>query len=130
TLDVQVGEGHAVQLEWGFRYPVPTVDGTRNEVRVPLHPAPEDPPRDRSTEARLVESLSELSVIPSLVRRDLSGLLVPLARVSLAGTDTVTFATQVLPRLQSRDDVQVTIHGQLAEYAEAQSPPVVHLETA
>src|SRR5690606_20849632 len=28
TLDVRVGEGHAIQLEWGFRYPVPTVDGT------------------------------------------------------------------------------------------------------
>ncbi|MDQ3359184.1 MAG: DEAD/DEAH box helicase [Actinomycetota bacterium] len=138
TLEVTYEPGHRVRLAWGFAYPVPGAGSggdsssrgdTDTELRLPLEPTPQDPPRDAGSEHRLLESLRELDGIPRLQHRPRQGITRPHQTSTLTGIDTLTFTTEVLPALQARDDVRVSVHGEPADYAEADDDPVVHLQT-
>ena len=131
TLEATYRPGHRLELAWGFAYRVPADDPASGptEVRVALAAGPQDPPRDLEHEQALLDSLTELSVLPGLRVRSATGALHPHPRSGLTGMDTVTFSSQVLPLLQARDDVLVDVVGEPAEYAEADQAPVVHLES-
>ncbi len=129
-------EGHRCSLEWGFVYggtvsedqeaeAVPVSTGTR----VGLDYAVYDPPRDLEVEQALLGSLVELQRMPVLQHRAASGGLHPVASLTLTGLATATFAAEVLPLLLQRSDVVVTVAGEPAAYVEADTAPVVHLQT-
>lgn len=152
TLEAAYRPGHRLELTWGFAYRMPTLGTTDThndigtdistdtgtdistntggtEVRVGLDAGPADPPRDLEGERALLSGLTELHAIPRMLHRSVTGAVQPHQQSTLAGMDTVTFTTQVLPVLQARDDVLVHVLGEPAAYVEADEAPVVHLET-
>ncbi len=135
-LTVSFEEGHRCSLVWGFVYGTDATDeqavnegSTSAGTRVALEYAPDDPPRDLEAEQALLGSLAELSSMPSLQHRAATGAMHPTPTVTLTGLATATFAAEVLPRLQERDDVSVTVTGEPAAYVEAEVAPIVHLQT-
>ncbi|MFX0537254.1 SNF2-related protein [Ornithinimicrobium sp. Y1847] len=128
-LRVVPEDGHVLQLEWSFRYAVPSSDGGVERVLLPLVAGAYDGPRNEQAEAEALRALVPvLERLPSLVDRE---PLVPrpYPRVTTGGQLTVRFASELLPLLQERDDVEVEIDGELADYEEAPEAPVVRLST-
>ncbi|MDF1487417.1 DEAD/DEAH box helicase [Tessaracoccus caeni] len=105
-------------IRWGFRYRVG--DGV-HDVR-PL-PSPADPPlRQPAAEAALVAS------VPAGAWRDRDERERPRLRdADLTGFAMVTFATEVLPALHERDDVEVELTGVIPQFQEAEHAPQIAL---
>ncbi len=120
-LAVTFSPGHVVDLAWSLRYQVGD-----DVTTVPVHPEPGGPPGDRAAEATLVNGLDVLDGVPGL-RIEVGGehRLVPQNRLS--GWKTATFVEQILPVLASRDDVEVTVAGEPAEYHEVHETPSVEM---
>jgi len=119
---------HGLAMRWTFRYAVG--DGT---IDVPLlwNAAPVDPrgaeiTRDTAAEEALLGSLEVLDAVPGLriPKPGLSRLAVVL-EPELTGMQTVRFIRDVLPTLEQREDIDVTVVGQLLDYAETVDSPVI-----
>ena len=122
---------HRLRLHWSLGYSVG--DGV---IDVPLlrhAPATGDStdpvPRDPGAEEALLSGIVALDELGAV-----AGLRVPkpgLSRLALvlepdlAGMDTVVFLRDVLPVLKARDDVDVTVVGELLTYVESTATPVV-----
>ncbi|QDO89475.1 DEAD/DEAH box helicase [Ornithinimicrobium ciconiae] len=127
-LEVRFLDNHVTKLSWSFRYAVgqqvhtvPLLRGTENVSRVV---------RDVGGEEELLASLDVLDEAP--------GLRVPLPGKSrlgvvidpvLWGWATVQFVRDVLPELQERDDIDVTLIGEPLVYTEADEAPLVEFST-
>ena len=155
VLEVTVGEGHVLHLQWSLAYAVPGAGGAGpgtdgadsgatgagsgpggggSVVTVPLDDELGAVGGARGvTGAGPAEVLAavvpDLERIPSLVERPLGGTPHPRATITLAGHPCAVFATEVLPALADREDVEVRVEGDLPDYGEAEEAPVVHLET-
>jgi superfamily II DNA or RNA helicase len=116
--------GHEALLRWSFRYVVGD-----ESVTVPLVAGGQEPARDPEAEAALVADLSILDVVPTLrVPVDAKRRLLPEQR--LRGLETATFVTEVLPVLEQREDVEVSVEGTPLAYAEADAAPLVTVSTS
>jgi superfamily II DNA or RNA helicase len=116
--------GHQALLRWSFRYVV----GDQS-LTVPMVAGPQEPARDPEAEAALVAGLSILDVVPTLwAAAGAKRRLVPEQR--LGGLETATFVTEVLPVLEQREDVEVSIEGTPLAYAEADAAPLVSVSTS
>jgi hypothetical protein len=110
--------GHHLEVRWEWSY---RVGGT--ELRATLGTA-RDPFRDTEAEARVLRGL-RLPPGPGVpFRATADGLgapggLFPGARHTLRGFEAMTFSTEVLPLLSSRDNVRVELTGQVPDYHEA-----------
>jgi superfamily II DNA or RNA helicase len=124
ALEVQFESGHVTELRWSFAY---AVGG--EAVRVPVVPGTdgdETAARDAAAEDRLLASLDVLDAVPGLrVAAVGRRRLVPETRIG--GLDTAVFATEVLPALQGRDDVLVTVEGSVLDYAETHEVPLIEV---
>jgi len=115
-------EGHTAWLEWSWLYPV------GDDVRtIPL--ADHSIPGFRQLEAEQVV-LDRLSTGPL---GDRPGLLPTIAGrprlsspVSLVGMGAATFTEYVLPWLETCEDVDVVIDGDVPQYGPAIGDPIVH----
>ncbi|NHA68116.1 DEAD/DEAH box helicase [Phycicoccus flavus] len=122
TLDVTAEPGHRTHLRWGFRYGGPT------GVSVGLGSDEPDPMRDRAAERRLVEALravpeaAEFAPLWQVVAQQPH--LVP--EVRLHGFSTIGFSA-VLPVLGDLPDLDVTVHGEVADYSEADEAPLIQV---
>ncbi|AXH97931.1 helicase SNF2 [Ornithinimicrobium avium] len=129
-LDLTPEPGHVLQLAWCFRYTVPSVDGGAVGATLPLERGPQDPPRDHDAEEAVAGAAAALlHDIPFTLDRGRAAPW-PHPRSTVSGRATVRFVTEVLPRLEALEDVEVEVHGELATYEEAQEAPVVTLETS
>ncbi|RIK17447.1 MAG: helicase SNF2 [Acidobacteria bacterium] len=129
-LDLTPEPGHVLQLGWSFRYTVPSVDGGSAGATLPLERTPQDPPRDHGAEDAVAGAVAALlDDIPFTVDRGRRPPW-PHPRSTVSGRATVRFATEVLPRLEALEDVEVEVHGELATYEQAAEAPVVTLETS
>jgi SNF2-related domain/Helicase conserved C-terminal domain len=110
--------GHHLEVRWEWSY---RVGGT--ELRATLG-AVRDPFRDPEAEARLLRGLN-LPPGPGVPYRATAdglrapGGQLPGSRHILRGFEAMTFSTEVLPLLSSRDDVRVELTGRLPDYHEA-----------
>ncbi len=127
ALQVTYAEKHQVTLRWGFVYA--RVGAQDSGTRVSLERRLDDPPRELEVEHGLLGSLIELAAMPMLQQASASGVLHPIASVALEGLDTARFSSDVLPHLQRREDVIVTVTGEPAVYVESDTSPTVHLQT-
>lgn len=77
-------------------------------------------PRDRDAEERLLASLDVLGRVPGLLTA-IPGKMRPgvVVEPRLRGWETAVFVREVLPVLQARDDIDVSVIGELLDYAEA-----------
>ncbi len=125
ALRVEFEAEHRTRLLWTFHYTVG--DETAD---VPLaRRAAEDPwagARDVEAEEELLASLEILDAVP--------GLRIPQAGTArqrivvepvFQGWATATFVQNVLPALEARDDVDVTMVGARLDYSEITEPPIV-----
>ena len=134
-LTVTFEPGHVTRLRWTFRYAVGQVTHD-----VPLLPprnsqdhhagSPQPVVRDPDREEALLSSLDVLDGAPGL-RIPLPGKarLGVVLEPELTGWATVQFARDVLPALQERDDIDVTLVGEPLPYAEVEDGPVVQVST-
>jgi len=124
-LEVRFEAHHRTRLRWTFRYAL------GHQVRtVPLlrAPASEDGPlvRDSAREEELLASLDVLDGAPGLrVPLPGKGRLGVVIEPELDGWATVLFVNDVLPALEARDDIDITVFGEPLDYDEADEPPVV-----
>ena len=131
ALRVSFEEDHRARLRWTFRY---RVHGDAVDVpllRDSVHDADAAAvPRDAAAEEELLASLDVLEAVSGLriPKPGLTRLAVVVAP-ELAGMDTVRFRRDVLPVLEHRDDVEVTIEGRALTYSENLAPPVVSVST-
>ncbi len=120
TLTVSFGQGHVVELAWGFRYRVGPV-----VIDVAVG-ATGEPVRDRVAETEL---LTHLPHEPwGVVDGPAGPRLVPAFR--LTGSDAAYFASDWLPTLESSEHVLVTIQGERVDYRYVESAPQVSLSVA
>ncbi|MGL5851234.1 MAG: SNF2-related protein, partial [Phycicoccus sp.] len=121
ALQATFEPGHRVHLRWSYRY-----GASESAVHVPVGSDEPDPMRDRAAEHDLVESLREVPEAAAM--RQLWHVvarqerLVPELR--LHGFATVAVA-ELLPVLDDRPDVEVTVVGEPAEYSEASEAPLI-----
>lgn len=143
-LEVHAHPGHVTDLRWTFRYAV----GDR-AYAIPLLPRAAELPqvevdvdgegddrgpvpvlRDGDAEEQLLASLDVLDRVEGL-RTELPGqrrrgvVLEP----RLTGRQTITLVREVLPVLLARQDVHVTVVGELLDYAEVDDVPEVSIAT-
>jgi superfamily II DNA or RNA helicase len=119
ALSVHFEPGHEAHLTWGFRYEV----GDEATI-VPLRAGGREPARDRKAEAALLADLDVLDRVPGLrVEVGSERCLVPEQR--LHGLETAAFVMEVLPVLEQREDVVLSVEGTPLAYAEAQAAPLV-----
>ena len=129
ALTVTHVPGPAVELAWGFRYPVGT-----EEVRVPLVAGDDGPAvRDAEAERVLLEAVAPvLEALPGLHGRadgsaaSAAGALFLLPRTTLTGLDTVRFTGDVLPVLRNAD-VDVVVIGTPTEFRWTDSAPLIEV---
>ena len=127
ALTVTFEEDHRARLRWTFRYAVGA-----EQIDVPLLGTPQAGPtapavtRDTTAEEALLAGLDVLDAAPGL-RNPLPGGVragvVPTP--TLQGWPTVLFVRDVLPALQARDDIDVTLVGSPLDYVEFDGAPVV-----
>ena len=129
AVEVRFERGHVTRLHWTFVYAV-----GQDSHHLPLLRAPaggaEPVVRDAAAEERLLSSLDLLDAAPGL-RRPIEGktrLGVILDPV-LSGWATVAFVSDVLPALQEREDIDVTVIGEPLAYEEIEEAPVVAVST-
>ncbi|MDO5711848.1 MAG: DEAD/DEAH box helicase [Micrococcales bacterium] len=123
ALDATFEADHQVLLQWTYLYGGPA--GTRLPL-IASRDDPQAPVRDPAAEQALVDDLPATTLSRSLThlignRRQ----LVPVQRFH--GLDTISVATQLLPALQARDDVVITVHAQPPQYREAGEAPRIEL---
>jgi hypothetical protein len=131
--------GHHIDIRWEWSY---QVGGT--ELRASLG-AVHDPFRDPEAEARILAGISLPAGSSGVPREATARVLtdaspagqggqVPVTKqgpaVTLRGLDTMAFTTEVLPLLQSRDDVRVEVTGRVPDYHEAGDSLEIGLSTA
>ena len=117
---------HQVSLDWDFGYPIG--DETR-------HVSLEDSTalaglRDLGAERRLLERLRLPDDRLPMLRAGSAGSAGSrrlVASVRLAGLDAVFFATELLPSLLARDDVEVEVVGTPVGYRRTESAPLVRV---
>jgi len=120
TLAVTFEPAHLTTVRWGFRY---RSGGTVLDVG--LDAAEGDPPvRDAAAERTL---LDRLPAGPWASVTDEAGRRTPLATSRLAGPSTAAFASQWLPDLQARDDIEVTVTGDPPAYRLSEAAPTITL---
>ncbi|WP_256839892.1 DEAD/DEAH box helicase [Ornithinimicrobium faecis] len=128
-LEVLFTDDHRTRLRWTFRYAVGRQIGS-----VPLlrgQPGDDDSVvRDPIAEESLLASLDVLDGAPGL-RVPLQGKTRPgvVLEPELQGWATVAFVTDVLPALQERDDIDITVTGEPLLYEEADEAPLVAVST-
>ncbi|USQ79098.1 DEAD/DEAH box helicase [Ornithinimicrobium faecis] len=129
ALEVLFTEHHRTRLRWTFRYAV-----GRQIHDLPLlrgQPGDDDSViRDPIAEEALLSSLDVLDGAPGL-RVPLQGKtrLGVVLEPELQGWATVAFVSDVLPALQERDDIDITITGEPLLYEEADEAPLVAVST-
>jgi len=126
ALTVTHVPGPAVELAWGFRYPVGS-----EEVRVPLVGGADGPAvRDTEAERLLLDRVAPvLEALPGLHGRldgRVDGALFLLPRTTLTGLATVRFSEDVLPVLQNAD-VDVEVVGTATEFRWTDSAPLIEV---
>ena len=130
ALRLTVEPEHRLRLHWAFRY-----DVGRDRIDVPLRGdgARGGPPvaRDSAAEQALLTSLDVLDAVPGLrtAKDDLTGVAI-VADPELTGMDTVRFVRDVLPELERRDDIDVSVAGDLPAYTETTAAPLVSVSTS
>ncbi|GAB3811579.1 DEAD/DEAH box helicase [Tessaracoccus terricola] len=112
-------DGHRAQLEWGFRYRF------GDQVHdVGIQPHPSDPPlRNPEAERALVESLPA----GPWRRTHHTGRTI-LSDAHLHGIWMIRFTTDILPELQTRDDVEVVLSEEAPEFRRAEEAPTIQLD--
>ncbi|MFK5584043.1 SNF2-related protein [Serinicoccus sp. LYQ131] len=129
-LELTPEAGHVLHLRWSFVYTVPGITPEPAQATVAVgEPGTEEPWRDPAAERRAAGAvLPLLEAVPALTAGREPALR---GRVTLVGAATARFATEVLPRLEQEEDLEVVVHGDggLATYAEAAEAPVVHLSS-
>ncbi|HET7801580.1 MAG TPA: DEAD/DEAH box helicase [Humibacillus xanthopallidus] len=83
--------------------------------------------RDRDAELEALRAASSLDELPGATRGDRDGLYALAPQVVLRGLAAATFVPDVLPVLEADPHVTVEIDGELPDYEEVTSAPVVHL---
>jgi len=131
--------GHHIDIRWEWSY---QVGGT--ELRASLG-AVHDPFRDPEAEARILAGISLPAGSPGVPHEATARVLTDASpagqggqvsvtkqgpAVTLRGLDTMAFTTEVLPLLQSRDDVRVEVTGRVPDYHEAGDSLEIGLSTA
>ncbi|WP_137875778.1 SNF2-related protein [Rhodococcus sp. Q] len=111
VLDVAYSEGHRADVTWWMSY---RIDGVERLAALdgPLHEAFRSEERERALLAGLDAPLDQYGL-----RRE--GVDRPYPRVTLHGLDTARVAGELLPLLESRDDVEVRVSGSPADYRDA-----------
>jgi SNF2-related domain/Helicase conserved C-terminal domain len=131
--------GHQIDIHWEWSY---QVGGT--ELRAALGSA-RDPFRDPEAETRVLAGISLPADAPGVPReatvRSQPPAFTPAPpsvpspadkqgpAVTLRGLDAMAFTTEVLPLLESRDDVRVEVAGQVPDYREAGDSLEIGLST-
>ncbi|SDE23109.1 DEAD/DEAH box helicase [Rhodococcus tukisamuensis] len=108
-LTVSYLSGHRAQLHWEFRYTVGGVEQT-----VELYPGTLESFRDVDGERAVVAGLD--LPLEEYGLRTGGGALVS---AGLHGLDTARMSTELLPLLNARDDVEVRVQGDAADYRDA-----------
>ncbi|WP_027501521.1 DEAD/DEAH box helicase [Rhodococcus sp. UNC363MFTsu5.1] len=102
--------GHRAQLHWQYRY---AIGGAERAVE--LRPGDDENFRDVDRERALLDGLD----LPLAKYRLLSPAGALLPRVSLEGLDTARLSTELIPLLLTRDDLEVVVEGEAAQYRDA-----------
>jgi hypothetical protein len=119
ALWVRFEPGHQALLRWSFVYAV-----GEERVPVPILDHGQGHPRDRAAESALLEHLEVLDAVPGLrVVVGAEHRLVPELR--LRGLDTAAFVQDVLPALDERPDIEVTVEGTPLAYAATEDAPLI-----
>ncbi len=123
ALRVTFDDGHRTHLQWSFHYTVGT-----ETIAVPLlRTTAQDPvARDAAAEEALLSSLDILGTVAGLTT-PLPGKTRPgvVIEPTLQDWSTIAFIRDILPVLQAREDVDVTVVGSPLDYIEVDGPPVV-----
>ncbi|HWH28952.1 MAG TPA: DEAD/DEAH box helicase [Mycobacteriales bacterium] len=122
ALDVRFGAEHTADVDWSFRY-----TWGADTAAVPLAGAAgeHDVARDPAAERALLAGLAGLPDVDGVWAGDSPRLPVPSTR--LTGLATALLATVLLPALEQRGDVVVTVSGEPVDYRFADQPPVVEV---
>ncbi|TQM57409.1 DEAD/DEAH box helicase [Humibacillus xanthopallidus] len=83
--------------------------------------------RDRDAELEALRAASSLDEVPGATRGDRDGPYALAPLVVLRGIAAATFVPDVLPVLEADPHVTVEIDGELPDYEEVTSAPIVHL---
>lgn len=128
ALRLTAQPNHSLGLRWTFRYEVgdDVIDVPLPRDAVPVDPGGSGIARDQTTEEALLGSLEVLDAVPGL-RIPRPGLvrLAVVVEPELTGMESVCFLRDVLPALEQREDIEITIIGQLLDYAETVESPVI-----
>jgi superfamily II DNA or RNA helicase len=111
VLRATYGAGHDLDLDCEWAYQVGDT-----QLRVPLRAAEDGGYRDPEAERTLLADLGVQFGELGLPGGDPGQALVP--RLSLGGSDTMRFSTQVLPLLEGHAGVVVEVEGEPADYRE------------
>ncbi|HET8987793.1 MAG TPA: DEAD/DEAH box helicase [Humibacillus sp.] len=83
--------------------------------------------RDRDAELEALRAASSLAEVPGAARGDRDGVYALAPRIVLRGLAAATFVPDVLPSLEADPHVTVEVDGELPDYEEVTSAPVVRL---
>ncbi|MDQ2796023.1 MAG: DEAD/DEAH box helicase [Actinomycetota bacterium] len=126
---------HVTSVRWTFAYAVSGQivhlsvvdhpDADRAEARAEGRGRQDEPAaRDRAAERALLDSLGLLDAVPGL-RVPVGGHLRLVPDNRIRGLETAVFVAQVLPALQDREDVLVSVEGTPLDYVEADEAPLI-----
>ncbi|MFC7847460.1 SNF2-related protein [Arthrobacter sp. NPDC057388] len=128
SLLANYGTDHRVRLHWEWHYKSGNIVTAQ-----PLWRHPGDHGyRDDPAEARILEAVGQpWDVVPKLGESATGGWGTPrlAATAELSGLDTLAFTEEVLPKLKATPGVDVDTSGDIADYREAEDPPVVAIST-
>ena len=120
-LHVAFRPAHRTDLHWQFVY---TVGETEHPVE--LYERLSDSVRDRDAEDVLLSEIRDV-VVPYGLDNSVDRRL--FARVTLAGLDTARLASELLPLLADREDVEVRVEGTPADYRDVGDSVRIGLST-
>lgn len=83
--------------------------------------------RDRDAESAAVQAATSLRSVPGALRADLGGHAYLVPRVVLTGLAAARFVVDTLPLLEADEHVTVEVDGDVPDYEEVTSAPVVRL---
>ena len=121
VLHVTYRVGHRADLHWQVLYTIGDA-----EHAVEPYDRRGDAVRDHDVEDRLLAEIRSV-VAPFGLDNDLDGRL--LSHATLGGFDTARFATELLPLLADRDDVDVRVDGTPADYRDVSDDLRIGLST-
>jgi len=119
----QSGDQHQVWLEWWFRYRVG--DGFSSVALG--DPRPQLGLRDPAAERAQLAALDLPDERLPQLRVGLAGDMRLVPSVRLHGLDAVFFTTELLPELESGDQVDVEVSGEPPTYRRSEATPLVHV---